>query len=227
MYDLPTTFRQATSSAPASDYGLPPDLLARARTRIAGLAGVLGALSLIEMILNATVFRGEVDSAVQPQHLLAVGLTLVVIVSARSKRIAATTALSIGLVYEVCVCWIISFAAQRAAIELVGRAPEVTWTSMIIVVFPIVIPLPPSRLLVASILAAISAPVSLLLLDQMGTTVAAGDLQELLDEGDTLLLLIQQHNQKEEQMLYPMSEQALSSSWPELHDRLEAHRSAG
>jgi iron-sulfur cluster repair protein YtfE (RIC family) len=63
------------------------------------------------------------------------------------------------------------------------------------------------------------------LLDQMATTVAAGDFQELLDEGDTLLLLIQQHNQKEEQMLYPMSEQALASVWPELHDRLEAHRS--
>jgi len=64
------------------------------------------------------------------------------------------------------------------------------------------------------------------LLDQMVMTVAAGDLQELLDEGDTLLLLIQQHNQKEEQMLYPMSEQALAASWPELHDRLEAYRSA-
>jgi iron-sulfur cluster repair protein YtfE (RIC family) len=65
------------------------------------------------------------------------------------------------------------------------------------------------------------------LLDQMATTVAAGDLQELLDEGDTLLLLIHQHNQKEEQMLYPMSEQALAANWPELHDRLEAYRSEG
>lgn len=63
------------------------------------------------------------------------------------------------------------------------------------------------------------------LLDQMATTAVAGDFQELLDEGDTLLLLIQQHNQKEEQMLYPMSEQALDSVWPELLDRLEAYRS--
>lgn len=62
------------------------------------------------------------------------------------------------------------------------------------------------------------------LLDQMATTMAVGDLQELLDEGDTLLLLIQQHNQKEEQMLYPMSEQALAAGWAELHDRLEASR---
>ncbi len=168
MYDLPTTFRQATNSVTPSDCGLPPDLLAKARTRIAGLAGVLGALSLIALLLNATAFREEVDSAVQPQHLLAVGLALVVIVTARSKRIADITALSVGLVYEVCLCWIVSFAAHHAAIGLVGRAPEITWTSMIIVVFPMVIPLPPRRLLVASLLGAISSPVSLLVLDYMG-----------------------------------------------------------
>jgi len=135
---------------------------------MAGLAGALGLLSLIALLLNATAFKGDVDSAVQPQHLLAVGLALVVIVTARSKRIADITALSVGLAYEVCLCWIVSFAAQRAAIGLVGRAPEITWTSMIIVVFPMVIPLPPRRLLVASLLAAISAPVSLLVLDHLG-----------------------------------------------------------
>ena len=119
---------------------------------------MLGALSLMAILLNATLFREEVDSAVQPQHLLAVGLALVVIVIARSKRIADMTALNVGLVYEVFLCWIVSFAAQHAAVALDGRPPEITWTSMIIVVFPMVVPLPPRRLLVASILGAISAP---------------------------------------------------------------------
>ncbi len=168
MSDLPTIFRQATIPVTPGDCGLPPDLLTKARTRVAGLAGVLGSLSLIAILLNATVFREEVDSAVQPQHLLAVGLTLVVILTARSKWIADITALRVGLVYEVCVCWIVSFAAQHAAIGLAGRPPEITWTSMIIVVFPMVIPLPPRHLLVASLLAAISSPVSLFVLDRMG-----------------------------------------------------------
>lgn len=168
MIDHPTVFRPATSTATPKDYGLPPDLLAKARTRIAGLAGVLGALSLIALILNATLFREEVDSAVQPQHFFAVGLSLMVILTARSRRITDITALSVGLAYEVCVCWIVSFAANHAAIGMVGRAPEMTWTSLIIVVFPTVIPLPPKRLLVASFLAAISAPASLILFDKMG-----------------------------------------------------------
>ena len=143
--------------------------------RLAGLAGTLGVLSLIALLLNATAFRDEVEAGVLLQHVLAVGLALVVIATARSKRIADVTALSIGLVYEVCLCWIVSFAAQHASIALVGRAPEITWTSMIIVVFPMVVPLPPRRLLVASVLAAISAPVSLLVLDRMGTHTLAID----------------------------------------------------
>ncbi len=134
-------------------------------------------LSLIALLLNATAFRDEVGAAVHLQHVLALGLALAVIVTARSKRIADVTALSVGLVYEVCLCWIVSFAAQHAAIEMVGRAPELTWASMIIVVFPMVIPLPPRRLLIASLVSAASAPGALLVLDFTGTHVlTTGDL---------------------------------------------------
>jgi serine/threonine-protein kinase len=144
---------------------------------MAGLAGALGALSLIALLLNATAFRDEVGAAVHLQHVLALGLALAVIVTARAKRITDVTALSVGLVYEVCLCWIVSFVAQHAAIEMVGRAPELTWASMIIVVFPMVIPLPPRRLLIASLVSAASAPGALLVLDFTGTHVlTTGDL---------------------------------------------------
>jgi len=61
------------------------------------------------------------------------------------------------------------------------------------------------------------------LLEQMGTALERGDHDALLDQGDTLLMLIQQHNQKEEGMLYPMSERALASEWPALHERVAAY----
>ncbi len=60
------------------------------------------------------------------------------------------------------------------------------------------------------------------LLDQMGEAMGRADHQELLDLGDTLLMLMQQHNQKEEGMLYPMAERALAPAWPGLKQRLEA-----
>jgi len=61
------------------------------------------------------------------------------------------------------------------------------------------------------------------LLDQMAPAVDGDDPTELLDLGDTLLLLIQQHNQKEEHMLYPMSEKALAEQWGELRERIDRY----
>jgi hemerythrin-like domain-containing protein len=58
------------------------------------------------------------------------------------------------------------------------------------------------------------------LLEQMSSVVGAGDFDEFLDLGDTLLMLIQQHNQKEEHMLYPMAEQALAADWGALAENL-------
>ena len=64
------------------------------------------------------------------------------------------------------------------------------------------------------------------LLGQMAEAASSGDHAELLDQGDTLLMLIQQHNQKEEGMLYPMAERALGDLWPELRSRLESYEPA-
>lgn len=47
------------------------------------------------------------------------------------------------------------------------------------------------------------------------------DTDALLDLGDTLMMLIQQHNMKEENMLYPMAERALGARWPALREKLQ------
>lgn len=59
------------------------------------------------------------------------------------------------------------------------------------------------------------------LLDQIAVAIDAGDSEEALDLGDTLHLLIQQHNVKEESMLYPMAESVLAGDWAELRQKLE------
>ena len=45
----------------------------------------------------------------------------------------------------------------------------------------------------------------------MASTLASGDLENYLGEAETLLILMQQHNIKEEQVLYPMSDRFLGS----------------
>lgn len=57
-------------------------------------------------------------------------------------------------------------------------------------------------------------------LDEMRRLGAAGDTRGVLDQGDTLLMLIQQHNVKEENMLYPMAAEFLGHGWAELKGAL-------
>ena len=61
------------------------------------------------------------------------------------------------------------------------------------------------------------------LLDQIGAAMSTGDTEEALDLGDTLLMVIQQHNVKEEGMLYPMAENMLAGEWAALAEQLEKY----
>jgi hemerythrin-like domain-containing protein len=49
-------------------------------------------------------------------------------------------------------------------------------------------------------------------LEEMERCAAAGDRAGLIEQGDTLMMLIQQHNAKEEGMLYPMADQAFGDA---------------
>lgn len=60
-------------------------------------------------------------------------------------------------------------------------------------------------------------------LDVIGDAIEAGNLDEAVDQGDTLLMLIQQHNMKEEGVLYPMARQQLAAEWPALLERLQQY----
>ena len=54
------------------------------------------------------------------------------------------------------------------------------------------------------------------LLQRMGDAVQARDREEVLGTAETFFLFLQQHNVKEEQVLYPMADQALQGSLQEL-----------
>ena len=54
------------------------------------------------------------------------------------------------------------------------------------------------------------------LLHQIDAAIEAGKAEQAMDVGDTLLMLIQQHNIKEEGKLYPIAEKLLSGDWANL-----------
>ncbi len=60
------------------------------------------------------------------------------------------------------------------------------------------------------------------LLNRMHDAAARKDTNAYLGDADTLLILMQQHNVKEEQMLYRMADQALASELDEVVARMRA-----
>lgn len=60
------------------------------------------------------------------------------------------------------------------------------------------------------------------LLNQMADAVAHQDGDSFLGDADTLLIIMQQHNMKEEQMLYQMADQALAGELEEVVGRMRA-----
>ncbi|MGB5065158.1 MAG: hemerythrin domain-containing protein [Candidatus Competibacter sp.] len=49
-------------------------------------------------------------------------------------------------------------------------------------------------------------------LAELDSTLASGNLEDFLGQAETLLILMQQHNIKEEQMLYPMCDRVLGAT---------------
>jgi iron-sulfur cluster repair protein YtfE (RIC family) len=64
------------------------------------------------------------------------------------------------------------------------------------------------------------------ILDNMRIAAEAGDFGAVLDQGDSLLMVIQQHNVKEESVLYPMADHTLGGQWAAMTDKLQAYRTA-
>jgi hemerythrin-like domain-containing protein len=56
----------------------------------------------------------------------------------------------------------------------------------------------------------------------MDNAVRARDADDYLGQSETLLMMMQQHNLKEEQILYPMADQALAGELDELIHRMDS-----
>ena len=64
------------------------------------------------------------------------------------------------------------------------------------------------------------------LLDAAAAALHSGDTDDYLGQAETLLIMMQQHNMKEENILYPMCDQHLAAETPEILQHLEAELTA-
>jgi hypothetical protein len=185
MHEQMTVLRPAAHS-PRGDgisSAFPPEVLEQVRERVQ----LLSALLLVAFAFDLVVFAGNWLAIVigypppsgffqswpfQVVNGAAVAASGGLWWMARRRRVSATRLHMLGLAYEIVICFVIATITFWQYYALEQRLPNLTWVPVVIVLFPLIMPGPPRRMLAAAIAAGATAPAALLLLDWARSGVA-------------------------------------------------------
>ncbi|MFL5493083.1 MAG: serine/threonine-protein kinase [Gemmatimonadales bacterium] len=167
--------------------GLPPDLLEQIRGRVRLLAGFVFVASSLDPVLflvswGVGVLRGDIPPAefmaTIPFRLVdatlaaaSAGLWWV----ARSRQVSPSRLYNLGLTYEITICFILALTSYWQFYLAKGVISSLTWVPAVVILFPLIMPGPPRRMLLGAILAAAMGPLALLLLDLWGKVATDPD----------------------------------------------------
>jgi eukaryotic-like serine/threonine-protein kinase len=159
---MPPNLRDSTGRGLSA--GLPAELLSQSAERLRVLAllyafvffmaGVLPAL-----IFEPTHFLGKVVFWVPP--LIGIVVAVLVAAAVRSPRLSLSTAMTLGLAFEVASSYAIAAAefADFVVLEAHTGFLGLSWVAVWVVLFTVVVPTAPRRALVAALISVSSVPV--------------------------------------------------------------------
>jgi eukaryotic-like serine/threonine-protein kinase len=170
-----TLLRPRPSTGAQRVSAFPGDLFEQARGRLRLLAALFfcGFMFDVVVFVITVIFGGvphlTAEGALFQQVFLGAAImSAVVWWAAKSPRFSASAIHTLGLVYEVAVCAVSSAATYWMAYRDTGVIPNLTWVPAIVIMFPLIIPGPPRRMLWAAIISAAMSPLALLVLDRVG-----------------------------------------------------------
>jgi hypothetical protein len=181
------TLVRPVASAPSArgfSSALPPDLLEQVRGRIALLVLLMMlAFAVDPLLFFGSWFVARLNEVPLQRELLAdapfylADLTVVASSAAfwwvtRTRRVSSMRLLTLGLLYEIAICFVIAFRTFWEDYRDTGFLPHLTWAPAVVILIPLIVPAPPRVVLGVSAVAAAMSPVALLLLDLSGRLVA-------------------------------------------------------
>jgi serine/threonine protein kinase len=156
---------------------LPPDLLEQVRDRISVLALIILIAFSFDPLLYVLVWV-LAKLLGYPAHfgnlgfrlvdLCAVAASAVLLLVARNRKVSAHRLHSLGLAYEIVICFVVAFVTYWQYYNDKKVLPSLTWVPAVVILFPLVLPGPPRRMLAAAIAAAAMSPLALLVLNLWG-----------------------------------------------------------
>jgi len=167
---------------------LPADLLEQVRRRVRILALLLLAAFASDLVVAAAIVvntwltagtllpEATGDARFLWANVFAVAASIGLWWAAGSHRISASRLLTLGLAYEVGICAVIAMASIWSYHRATGLLPNLTWVPVVVILFPLILPGPPRRILVGAVAAAATVPLTILALHRLGqVTPAPGD----------------------------------------------------
>jgi hypothetical protein len=159
---------------------LPADLLEQVRGRLR----LIALLMLVAFAIDPLLFFGRwavaaIEGGTLPGDFVRdapfylADVSFVVVSAAlwwisRTGRMAARGLLALGLLYEVAICFVISFRTFWEYYRDVGLLPNLTWAPAVLILFPLIVPAPPRLMLAAAVTSGAMPLLALLLLDASG-----------------------------------------------------------
>jgi eukaryotic-like serine/threonine-protein kinase len=167
--------------------GLPPDLLEQVRGRVRLLAAFVFVASALDPTLfliswGVGVLRGDTPPA---EFFATIPFRLVDVAMAtasaglwwvaRRRQVSPSRLYNLGLTYEITICFILALTSYWQFYLAKGVVASLTWVPAVVILFPLIMPGPPRRMLIGAILAAAMGPLALLVLDLSGKVATDPD----------------------------------------------------
>jgi serine/threonine-protein kinase len=188
MHEHITVVRPAVPSA--AGHGIasafPSDVLEQVRGRVQLLAVLILAAFAFDLVVYLVNWIAILSGYPAPAGFFGTGAFQIVNAAAvvasaglwwaaRSPRVSASLLQTLGLVYEIAICFVIATITFWQYYTVNGLLPNLTWVPVIVILFPLILPTPPGRMLAAAIAAGTMPPLSLWLLERLGKVAAASD----------------------------------------------------
>lgn len=166
---------------------LPRDLLEQVRSRVGLLALLMLAAFALDPVLQFSLWAyalitrrplpADFSAALPFQwvSLGAVAASAALWSATRNRAVSASRLHTLGLAYEIAICFVTAVLTFWQYYLAKGLLPNLTWVPVVVIMFPLIMPGPPRRMLAASVTAAGMSPLALVLLDVTGKVTTDAD----------------------------------------------------
>ncbi len=149
--------------------GPPVDLEEQAVRRLGLVAGAVVAVSVLEALLShlwpwltRPGYPGEKEKWDLVGNLLVVTVSVLTLAATRWRRLPNLTRLRVGVAYLVTIAYLVSLTDHADHFWAGGhRHHGIPWVTALILVFPVLVPMPPLRALALGLVMAATSPLAM------------------------------------------------------------------